>query len=108
MELQLKVGDVIYKKHRNQISSKYTIDRVTKTQAISESGVKFKINYHQDGFIDICGNRDSIGVFYKLETIKLKEEYIRYHLLSKLNYFKFDTLTTEQLESIEKIINKTV
>lgn len=98
----LFVGAKIYKTNYQEVREIITIERVTKTQAISENGTyKFAIEVSSDGTARRLGNTDrwSSGSFY-LETPKLKEKMWRMTAVKQLkdaDYSKFNTEVLKEL-----------
>ena len=99
----LQVGDIIYGYSAYGIS-RYVIDRVTATQAISNN-TKFRREYFEGGSIFKFGeshgwNSES----YSIETSELKEKYYRFKIIAILKGTDFSKLTTDQLAQIYKIV----
>lgn len=57
--MELQVGDVIYQESYGKIVNIFTIERVTKTLAISGKGVRFAREYSQHKWIQKIGKRMS-------------------------------------------------
>jgi hypothetical protein len=99
---KLNIGDVLYSKCTYGGFQKHIIERVTATQAVTYTGVKFKREYTH--WITRIGSHTYSRVSYYIETEKLKAEFERFDLLSKVQKFKFQALSTEQLLAIDKIL----
>ena len=97
--MELKVGDVLYRKHGGVLTGKTTIERVTKTMAFAKN-VRFRKEYIDGTWIKIVGAGSYDRTVYYLETEKLKEEYYRLIVLRKVKNINFDELETEKLVAI--------
>ncbi len=101
--MKLKVGDRIYRCYRGEPTNVITIERTTKTQAISGTN-RFKIEYSERSWINVVGRGSYSQASYYLETPRLIEKFNRIKLLSKVKTIKFDELTDEQLKSILNVL----
>ena len=104
---KLEVGNVIYGKNRIYgIREVFTIERVTKTQAISGNS-RFKIETY-DGRARMVGDQyDGFNrTSYYLETEELKEEFIRQKAIEKLKNAQFYKLPTKVLKQINLLIDQ--
>lgn len=102
---ELKVGDRIYALDRNcdKIKSIMTIDRVTKTMAITNKGIRFRKEYFGNHIRTV--DRGYSFINYELETDELKQLLIRQNKLAFIARFDFTSLSTEQLTEVENLIN---
>lgn len=76
----LSVGSVVYRLHNNEITHIITIDRITKTQAISNNGtysMRFNINVSKFGGVTEISASRNYWEKYSIETPELKEQYLR-------------------------------
>ena len=100
----LKINDVAYSKdHCSGEITKHTVVRLTKTQAICDSGVRFK-NKEPSMWIHVVGVCNWNSPNYHLETLASKIIYERKNLESKFNDFDPRCYSDEILNSILKII----
>lgn len=100
----LQVGDVIYSSGNYGVQHRFVIDRVTNTQAFS-SNTKFKREIFSSGSVRIIGNTNSWSTTnYKIETEKLKGDYFRKQMESKISAANVKALSDEQVLSIYNII----
>jgi len=97
--MELKVGDVLYRKYAGKLTGKTTIERVTKTMAFAKN-VRFRKEYHDGSWLKIIGAGSYDRTMYYLETEKLKKEYFRLKVLSKVKAINFDNLETDKLIAI--------
>jgi hypothetical protein len=95
---QLKIGDRIYRTHYKEITDVYTIDRLTKTQAIS-GNMRFKIDYH-DSWVNTFEKDRWSSASYYIESEKLKIEYKRQKMIRNLKAIDFSKFSDETLESV--------
>lgn len=102
MENTLKVGDKVYAIKYREISEVFTIDRVTKVSAFSESN-RFKIEY-QNGYINGIP-LNTYGPAYYIETPELKHKLKMQKIKSKVSKMNIDKLSEEQLIQIANIID---
>lgn len=104
MEKQLKVGDVIYGKSIYGIEDPITIERVTKTQAIS-GNKKFRINYQERHPVKLIGQSYGFeSTFYYVEDEEIKMEYLKRDAFYKCGQINFKKLSYEQLNKILEIV----
>jgi len=102
--MELKVGDIIYQTHGKRIYNVYTIDRTTKTLAVS-GNAQFKLEYKHPSNIRLkCANTWDVHS-YSLETPELKEQLFKQNAISKIQKAKLEDLSIEQLKEIIKILN---
>ena len=104
---KLKVGDVIYAEHYKKITGKYTVSRVTKTQAVCQTStgdVKFRLEYHSPNSIRYIGAGIWGSACYRLENEEVKNRLFRQNTLSKIENTNMSALSTEKLTSILQII----
>lgn len=102
----LSVGDVIYMENNYGFCGKITIERVTKTQAIS-GDIKLRIETLDNG-----KRAKAIGetygwnsIRYLLETPEIKERYWRQGAVRKLKEADYSKLSTEVLEKLLSLVN---
>jgi hypothetical protein len=102
----LKAGDKLYRVHYNDVTDVVTIERTTKTQALSKDGKhKFRIELSSWGSASAMGdtNKWSSAAYY-IETEELKEKLFRQKAIRKIRDFDYSTLTTDQLKEILAIV----
>lgn len=102
--MELKVGDRIYKMRWGSISNIFKIDRVSNTLAFSGNR-KFKKVYSSSYHIELIGRDEWDNTTYALENSEMKAKLHRQNLLNRISKTKFETLSDEQLQAIENIIN---
>ena len=95
---KLEVGDVVYRYSYGQIANKHTIERVTKTWAIS-GRIKLKRNY-SDGYINLVNTPTFGDVSYYIETEKNKKEWKKKLMI---DYIEASDLHEFSFEIIEKV-----
>jgi len=104
--MELQVGDRIYQENYNKISGVFTVERVTKTLAICDKGVKFKREYSKDSWINPAGDTGKWNTkHYQLETYELKEKLYKQVSISKIRDYKLEDLSTEQIRSIMAVLH---
>ena len=103
---KLEVGDVIYASRYGKLVSRYKIERVTQTQAIS-GNQRFKREYHNGGFVRAVGTTTGWNTsLYKIATPELDAEFGKAVIISQLKKINFKDLTLEQLTKIKNIIEE--
>lgn len=101
-------GAKIYEVSRGAIQRVYTIVRVTETQAISETGIKFKIELSGSGTAtQLAKNKWDFCTHY-LETPELKLKLWRQNAISKCSKADFSKFSNEQLQAVLNILNATI
>lgn len=100
---KLKVGDRIYCLSITTILYVLIVQRITKTMAICNNGFRFKLDIQENGWCE--RNRFSINI-YHIETHELKEQLLRQEVLYEIQHYKYENLSTDELQSILNIINK--
>lgn len=104
--IELKVGDRLYTKiGLSSIMNFVEIYRTTKTQAITEKGIRFNRIQPNTKFIQEIGPKRNFSVVYELENEDLLKKYTKFNMLQAIKYTKFDELSDDKLEKIIKIIN---
>lgn len=107
-ERSLEIGDVIYAVKRSEIIAKYTIDRVTRTLAISEAGYERKFNRlttNGGAGAHLKGDTSLYNyVYYYTETPELKERFVLQSALNKISLTNFPALSKEKIFKIDQII----
>lgn len=100
---KLQVGDVLYTERFGDLR-RYKVERVTKTMAMSDRGLKFKMDIH-DGWVRIIG-AGSWGPFSAMiETQELKDKYQTIELRVKLES-GIKKLSLDQLRRINDILDE--
>ena len=95
----LEVGDVLIS---TNCMARSVVDRVTKTQVIC-GVVRFRREY--DGLsISEIGSGTWSRTRYLLATPESEARFRRNFILSKIRYFEFDKLTTNDIERVYAII----
>ena len=104
--LVLKEGSRIYRTIFDKITEVITIERVTKTQAISTNGTyKFKIDVSSNGYVMKIGNTDkSSTVSYYIESPQLKKQLWKQQAIKKLKEIEYSKLHDETIEKLLEII----
>lgn len=106
--MELQVGDKIYKENYHRIYGVYTVERVTKTLAICNTGAKFKREYSDGSWIKLAENTDKWNTnHYQLETPELKKKLYKQVSISKIRNYNLEELSTEQIKSIMDILQNT-
>lgn len=100
---EIKKGDQFYCIHRGYIRGLVTIERLTKTQAISKN-CKFKRIQFKNTPIDAIGSVSYNTVFYYKRTIDLDNKYKKQKLLQKLNNFDWSKYDLQNLIDIDNLI----
>ena len=104
-EKLLQVGDVLYSRQYGSIGTKFIIDRVTNTQAISGKK-KFRRNIGSNGYVKSIGE-GSYSPSYYIENDELKEEYQRKKAITYLSSYNFSKLpTTVLLDVFNNLANQ--
>ncbi len=102
MKTQLEIGDKIYSFYRQRITGYSTINRVTKTQAITHTN-KFRRDLSRG--IRVVG--DTWGVrWYSLATPELDERWENTLIRDKLSTVDFSELDIEKIKRIMKIVKE--
>ena len=100
----LEVGDVLYERsgYGNKLVRKITIDRTTKTMAISGT-TKFRID--KTSFIKPIGNYNSFSrTTYELENEENKQEFKITLAIDYLENFKWKELNDTTLLSVLSLV----
>lgn len=100
----LNVSDKIYRVNYGKITTVYTVERVTKTLAICQSGTKFKREFRPN----ICPawETDSwSSASYELENEGLKEQLFRVRAIDRIRVSDYKGVKTEALKGILKLID---
>jgi len=108
---QLKVGDKIAENYHGRPTSILEVCRVTKTQAVCPRGnseIKFKIDYPGEGWsaghLNEIGREQWSNTSYRIAAEKDFEAIQKAKNIAVVKKFDFETLTTEQLSKIIKIL----
>ena len=100
---KLQIGDKIYITDDSVVNCVITVVRLTKTLAITDRRIKFKINT-DNGFCQETPKDDPwtlIGrCYYQLETPELKEILQKQRLVQKFSKFDFNKLDLKTLIEI--------
>lgn len=104
----LKPGDKIYKINYGSIVRVVTIDRVTRTQAITkDSETKFRINLSSSGSAKEIGNSDRWDTgHWWLENDQLKEKLFDQKLVGQIKKIEFSTLPIDKIKKILSIVDE--
>lgn len=101
----LFVGAKLYRTNYNSITEVLTIERVTKTQAISGFN-KFRIELSSYGTAYKMGSTDRwSSASYYLETPELKEKLWKQEAVQKLSKVDYSKLSTKVLKELLSLIN---
>ena len=100
----LKVGDRIYELKYGKIISISKVERLTKTSAVCDRGIKFRIGYNSSDWIILIGKASYNSSRYELETPELKEQLFRQVSFEKIRAFRFEDLPTDKINSILQIL----
>jgi hypothetical protein len=103
----LKVGDKIYRTHYDSITDIITIERTTKTQAISKDGrYRFKIETSASGYVYKMGDTDKwSSASFCLETEELKEQLFRQIAVMKLKIINYSQFSTDVLKLLLSLVD---
>lgn len=102
---QLEVGDKIYSRSRWGMGSIYTIERVTKTQAIS-GNQRFRREYRDPKRINAVGGGGAWNsTHYELENEQIKQAFYESQVRSKIRNINFEKLPLKTLEQILTLVN---
>jgi dephospho-CoA kinase len=106
----LKPGDRLYKVHYNSVSEIVTIERTTKTQALSKDGRrKFRIELSSWGSASEMGNSNKwSSATYCIETDELKEKVFKQNAISKIKDFDYSSITADQFRRILEIFKEEI
>ena len=104
MKNQLQKGDVVYQELMSGSLIKHEIERVTKTLAVSKSGVRFRREIHGNYVYKAARDNWTTNIF-KLEDDELKAAY-RLQMLMKWLESNYKKFTLEQLEFIYSSVQK--
>lgn len=111
-ENKLEVGDVIYGVDRVSINSKFTVERVTKTQAICKasngSNQKFQIYVYGSGSVRQIGSYSWSTTSYYVATEVLDKRFKRESLIRKLSTIEWSKIPDESIEKINSILSETL
>lgn len=101
----LFVGAKLYRINYNEITEVLTIERVTKTQAISGNN-KFRIELSNYSTASKMGYTDRwSNTSYYLETPELKEKLWEQETVRKLSKVDYSKLSTEVLKELLSLVN---
>ena len=101
--IELKKGDELYNTSRGEIVGKKTIDRVTKTLAIS--GVTRFNKTQSNKLFNPKGASVWMTSYYQLRTKELDEDFYRQKLLKTFKRTDWDLFKTDALDKIKVFIN---
>lgn len=99
---ELQVGDALYAMSYKTIYAKYTIERVTATQAIT-GDMRFKRKY-ASWIRRIGDSGHGFRPTYHIESEKLKKEYRRQNLIREVDSVKMSELDTDTLEKVHALV----
>lgn len=103
---KLEVGDVVYGGYGSRTTeSKYIIDRITKTLAISGLH-RFNIKVGCNGSVYAPGGGVYSLTRYRVSTPELDEIHFRGQSENRIKSIDFSTLPMEKIKEIIEIINK--
>lgn len=102
--MELKVGDRIYEESYGKVVGIHTVERVTKTMAICERGIRFKLEYVKPDWINKIDKARWANESYSLETEQLKEKVFRRKFASKITKIDYDSFPTEKMMKILEIL----
>lgn len=103
-QLMLKVGDVLYGKYNNKVVSKISIRRVTKTQAISSTGIRFKRAYQKSFGINLIPYEGYSQRSYWIGTPKLETAFKVTKMLSYVTAIRWGELSDSTIKKVYKIV----
>lgn len=106
-KVMLQVGDVIYADYYGKVGGRLAITRVTKTQAITGKGTKFKREYREGGSITPHPYVSYSASSYYISTPELKAKFLRTKMENTVAAMKVDKLTDDDLKQIYNIITPT-
>lgn len=97
----LEVGDQFYRMSRGRIIELVTIERLTKTQAVTHNGnPRFKIVQYHNTPIESIGAGDYNTIFYYKRTIELDNKVKKQKLVYKLSNIDWDKYDLDKLTDI--------
>tara|TARA_R110000765_G_scaffold29014_1_gene69551 strand:- start:247 stop:555 length:309 start_codon:yes stop_codon:yes gene_type:complete len=99
----LKLGDELYCTSHGDITGLVTIKRLTKTQAITDNNIRFKIQQYSEIISSIgCGSYNTI--FYQKRTLKLDNQHKKDILVRKFKYIDWSKYDLEKLEDLNTFL----
>lgn len=113
LKTQLEVGDIVIAKSRYHDMTKYKIERVTKTQAIS-GNTRFyreleRSIHRKDATVRLVGGYGSWNApIYYLSTPELLEEYDQYKKKAKLKRIDWEKMPKDAIDKIYDILISTM
>ena len=96
----LNIGDVIYSFYNKEYTGRYTIDRVTKTLAVSGNR---RFHRMHSNYIKTVGQYAFSFTSYRLETPEIKAEYEKAITVGTLSKYDYNKLPIGLLKKIIKI-----
>lgn len=100
----LRVNDKIYELRYDKITHIFKVERLTKTVAVCNDDVRFRIEYNRPDWITLIGRDSYSNSSYELETPELKEKLYRQLSIDKIKQFKLEDLSLDKIRSIRQIL----
>lgn len=107
---ELKVGDTLYRFYMGQVTSKATVERITKTKIILSDKSELR-NSGNSGYLRRINAGKWDAVYYSTATPEIEERVKRRRLqryaeteLTALSSTSFDKYSTEQILEIVKLV----
>ena len=101
---KLEVGDIIYAIDRSSITDKFTVERVTKTQAICNKNTKFRIEPWESGRVKVIGETGWSITSYYLENDNLRQRFKKESLIRRMSKIDWSKVSNELMEQVESIL----
>lgn len=102
--IELKVGDVIYKRHYQNLT-RMEIDKVTPKQAAA-GHVKFKKEYTPGNSLSEIGKDTWGACYYYVETEELKSKFQIQQLVARLSKVRWEQIPVEKLEKVNEVLSQ--
>lgn len=100
----LKVNDRVYQLRYGKITCIYKVVRLTKTSAVCNNDVRFRVEYNNPDWITLIGRYSYDNSRYELETPELKEKLYLQSSIEKIRAFKLEGLSVDKIRSIREIL----
>lgn len=100
----LRVNDKIYELRYGKIIRILKVERLTKTIAVCNDDVRFRIEYNRPDWITLIGRDSYSSSSYELETPELKEKLYCQLSIGKIREFKLEDLSVDKIRSIRQIL----
>jgi len=102
MEIELKIGEMVFGDSRYHGLTVHKVERMTKTQCILDDGTRIRMPFRGH---DTCIGGGGFGsTYYRNSTPELIAQYNRQNVLRKIAKIDFTKLETDILKQILTII----